>query len=100
MTFDALASLATKWVGHWAALPVASLCIGPLFWLSGVDIANIAISVISLFLLILLQHSSNKDGLAIQAKLDEILRAIPEAQNRLIGLDLKSEKDIARERQS
>lgn len=98
MTFDALATTATKAIGHWAALPVASLCIAPLYALAGVDVANITISVVSLFLLILLQHSSNRDGEAIQIKLDEILRAIPEASNRLIGLDLRPETEIQQER--
>jgi low affinity Fe/Cu permease len=98
MSFDGVATWATKAVGHWAALPVTSLAIGPLYWLGGVDIANITISILSLFLLILLQHSSNRDGEAIQVKLDEILRAVPEASNRLIGLDLKPEEEIKQER--
>lgn len=98
MTFDTLATYSTRAIGHWGAVPATSLLIAPLYWAAGVDIANITISIVSLFLLILLQHSQNKDGTAIQTKLDEILRAIPEASNRLIGLDLRSEVEIEQER--
>jgi low affinity Fe/Cu permease len=40
----------------------------------------------------LLQNSQNRDMAALQVKLDEILRAIPEARNTIVGIDIDSDE--------
>jgi low affinity Fe/Cu permease len=42
----------------------------------------------------LIQNSQNREGEALQAKLDELIRAIEAAQNRYIGLEKRSEHEI------
>lgn len=87
----------TRWVGHPAMIPAAIALVAALYAVAGVDVANISISVVTLLLLPILQHSQNRDGAAIQAKLDELIRS-SSARNEFIGLDLKTEKEIEQER--
>jgi low affinity Fe/Cu permease len=56
--------------------------------------ANLVISVITLMLLPLLQASQNRDGAAMQAKLDELIKVNTEARDALIGLENRSEEEI------
>jgi low affinity Fe/Cu permease len=42
----------------------------------------------------LIQNSQNRGDAALHAKLDEIIRVLP-TRNELIGLQLKSEEEIA-----
>lgn len=86
-------STVTHAVGHPAMIPLALVGVGLLFLMAGVDIANISISIVTLLLLPVLQHSQNRDGAAIQAKLDELIRA-SDARNELIGIDRLDEKTI------
>ena len=88
----------TRWVGHPAALPAALMLVLTVYTVSGVDVANITISIVTLLLLPILQHSQNRDGMALQAKLDELIRA-GDARDSFIGLDRKSEAEIERERE-
>jgi len=41
-----------------------------------------------------LQHTQGRQQLAIQRKLDEVLHALPTADNRLISLESASEDDL------
>ena len=93
MTFTAIADHASKAIGHALAIPVMALCIALAYVLVGLDVSNIGISIVSLFLLALIQHTQNRDGVAIQTKLDELIRSSG-AENRYIGLDKKPEKEI------
>ena len=42
----------------------------------------------------LIQNSQNRDGAAIQAKLDELLRAVDNARSQFIGIEHLSDKQI------
>lgn len=55
---------------------------------------NLAINVLTLLFLPVLQATQNRDGAALQAKLDELIRANNEARNDLIGLEDKAEVEI------
>jgi low affinity Fe/Cu permease len=41
-----------------------------------------------------IQNSQNRDGLALQIKLDEIIRAIGRAENSLIDLEDRSQEEL------
>lgn len=56
--------------------------------------ANIAISIVTLLLLPILQATQNRDGAALQAKIDELIKVNHEARNVLIGLENRSEEEI------
>lgn len=55
---------------------------------------NLAINVLTLLFLPILQATQNRDGAALQAKLDELIRANAEASNELIGIEDKAETEI------
>lgn len=63
-----------------------------------VNTANLAISILTLLILPILQASQNRDGAALQAKLDELIRSNAEARDALIGLENRSEEEIEQER--
>jgi low affinity Fe/Cu permease len=56
--------------------------------------ANITISIVTLLLLPILQATQNRDGAALQAKIDELIKSNHEARNSLIGLERRSEAEI------
>jgi low affinity Fe/Cu permease len=42
----------------------------------------------------LIQNTQNRDGAAIQAKLDELLRAVSDARNDFIGIEHLTEEEL------
>ena len=42
----------------------------------------------------LIQNTQNREGAALQAKLDEIIRVLAAAENRFIGLEQRDEEQI------
>jgi len=61
--------------------------------------ANLGLSVVTLLLLPILQATQNRDGAALQAKLDELIKSNNDARNALIGLESKGEREIEEIRQ-
>ena len=59
-----------------------------------IDGTNLAINVLTLLFLPILQATQNRDGAALQAKLDELIKVNKEANSQLIGLEDKSEEEI------
>jgi low affinity Fe/Cu permease len=55
---------------------------------------NLAINVLTLLFLPILQATQNRDGAALQAKLDELIKANTEARNDLIGIEDLDEERI------
>jgi low affinity Fe/Cu permease len=55
---------------------------------------NLAINVLTLLFLPILQATQNRDGAALQAKLDELIKASAEARNDFIGLENRGEQEI------
>jgi low affinity Fe/Cu permease len=56
--------------------------------------ANLSISVVTLLLLPILQATQNRDGAALQAKIDELIRSHAEARDAMIGLERRGEHEI------
>ena len=56
--------------------------------------ANFSISVVTLLLLPILQATQNRDGAALQAKIDELIKATADARDDMIGLEKRSEAEI------
>jgi len=92
--FDRASCAIAAWVGSPYALILSAFLVSAGFLFTDVDGVNIAISLASLALLIVLQASQNRDGAAQQAKLDEIIRAIPQAKNELRHLDEKTIDEV------
>ncbi len=94
----------TAWTGSsWAfgaavAVILVWLITGPLFHYSDTWqlVINTGTTVVTFLMVFLIQRAQNKDSLAIQLKLNEIVAAIPGASNRLIDVEALSEADLKR----
>jgi low affinity Fe/Cu permease len=80
-----------------AATGLASYLMRDEWFIAG---ANLAISVVTLLLLPILQATQNRDGAALQAKIDELIKATSSARDDLIGLEKRDEQEIERIRLS
>ena len=92
--FTAFSNEVAKWTGsHWAFLIAAMLVVVSLVAF-GVELTNIAISVVTLLMVFVLQNTQNRDSAALHLKLDEIVRAEPQARDDVRGVESKSEPEI------
>ncbi len=68
---------------------------GPLFHFSDTWqlVINTGTTIVTFLMVFLIQNTQNRDGAAIQAKLDEIIRASA-AQNRYIGIEQLTEEEL------
>ena len=57
-------------------------------------VVNTATTVLTFLAVFLIQNSQNRDGAAIQAKLDELLRAVDKARTQFIGIEHLTEGQI------
>lgn len=62
-------------------------------------VINTGTTIITFLMVFLIQSSQNRDGLAIQVKLDEIIKATKGARNELSGIEEKTEDEIKRLRE-
>jgi low affinity Fe/Cu permease len=99
---ERLSLAVTAWTGSsWAfalaaAVIVVWLVTGPLFHFSDTWqlVINTGTTIVTFLMVFLIQRTQNKDSLAIQLKLNEIVAAIPGASNRLIDIEDLSEADL------
>lgn len=54
-------------------------------------IINTSTTVLTFLMIFVLQSTQNRDTTAVQKKLDEILRAVPEARDDMIGIEQEDE---------
>ena len=68
---------------------------GPIFRYSDTWqlIINTGTTIVTFLMVFLIQNTQNRDGAAIQAKLDELIRASA-AQNRYIGIEQLTEEEL------
>ena len=100
--FSIIASKTAIWMGQAGAFIGALVaCIvwavsGPIFNYSDTWqlVINTATTVLTFLAVFLIQNSQNRDGAAIQAKLDELLRAMDKARSQFIGIEHLSDKQI------
>lgn len=62
-------------------------------------VINTGTTIITFLMIFLVQNSQNRDSAAIQAKLDEIIRAIGDANDEFIGIEHMTESEIEKIRQ-
>jgi low affinity Fe/Cu permease len=69
---------------------------GPLFQYSDTWqlVINTTTTIVTFLMVFLIQNSQNRDGAAIQAKLDELLRAVDKARGAFIGIEHLTDKEI------
>jgi low affinity Fe/Cu permease len=81
--------LAVGTVAVWAAT-------GPLFAYSDTWqlVINTGTTIVTFLMVFLIQNSQNRDAAAMQAKLDEMIRALAEGRNGFIGIEHRTDKEI------
>jgi low affinity Fe/Cu permease len=69
---------------------------GPIFHYSDTRqlVINTGTTIITFLMVFLIQNSQNRDAAAMQAKLDELLRAVKEARAQFIGIEHLSDTQI------
>ena len=93
--FNDFSNVVTKATGKPAAFIIATLVIivwaitGPIFKFSDTWqlVINTGTTIITFLMVFVIQHSQNKDTVAIQLKLNELIAASHEASTRLIAIE-------------
>ncbi len=93
---------ATRWTGSSIAFLLALLLtltwLVSGWWFGFSDtwqlVMNTLSSIVTFLMVFLIQRSQNKDSLAIQLKLDELIASQRGANNRLIGIENLTEDDV------
>lgn len=94
--FSAIATGAAHATGHWSAF-AAAVAVVAVWSVVGIFVGygntlfqlaiNTGTTIVTFLMVFLLQHAQERDTRAIQAKLDELIRAIDDADNAKIGLE-------------
>lgn len=85
-----------------AVLVLLWLVTGPVFnWSDTWQlVANTATSLVTFLMVFLLQHSQNRDTLAIQLKLDELISSSAKASNQMQRIEDRTEEELLRIKES
>ena len=80
-----------------AAVIVAWLVTGPAFGFSDTWqlVINTGTTIVTFLMVFLIQNTQNREGAALQLKLDEVIRALPGAHNAVLDLEELSQRDLA-----
>lgn len=100
--FSEFAGWSALMIGSASAFVVATLSVivwaatGPLFHYSDTWqlVVNTGTTLVTFLAVFLIQHSQNKDGKAIQLKLDELIRSTRKARDRLIDLEHCTDEEL------
>ena len=101
--FRSIASRISIWTGTATVFLGAVLIVavwastGPLFDFSDTWqlVINTGTTIITFLMVFLIQNTQNRDGKAVQIKLDELIRATKGARNKYVGLEDLSDTDLA-----
>jgi len=102
--FSDLACATARYAGHpLAFLTATSLVIvwaitGPLFGFSDTWqlVINTSTTIVTFLMVFLIQHTQNRDTMAIQLKLSELIIAVQDAENKLATAEDLSEDELER----
>jgi low affinity Fe/Cu permease len=78
------------------AVVIVWACLGPIFKFSDTWqlVINTGTTIVTFLMVFLIQRAQNKDALAVQLKLNELVAAIEGASNRLISVEDLSDEDL------
>jgi len=101
--FRIIANKISAWTGSATAFLGAVIIViiwattGPLFHYSDTWqlVINTGTTIITFLMVFLIQNTQNRDGKAVQLKLDELLRATKGARTQYVGLEDLIDEDLA-----
>ena len=104
--FLRFANTSAEWAGsHWAfGLAIALILVwvlsGPLFAFSDTWqlYVNTATTLVTFVMVFVIQNTQNRDSKAIHLKLDELIRAVPDARNEFMEAEEEDLDEILREK--
>ncbi|MDE2487034.1 MAG: low affinity iron permease family protein [Alphaproteobacteria bacterium] len=99
--FTQAASATSRWTGRASAFLLCCLIVviwalsGPFFHYSDTWqlVINTGTTIVTFLMVFLIQNTQNRDNAALQAKLDELIRA-SEAKNEFIGIEHLSDQEL------
>ena len=102
--FTTIASRIAQFVGDPLAFILCVLLVviwgvtGPIFHFSDTWqlVINTGTTIVTFLMVFLIQNSQNRDAAAMQAKLDELIRAVDDARGQFIGIEHKTDREIQR----
>jgi low affinity Fe/Cu permease len=102
-TLEAWSTAVTGWTGSAAGFGVAALVVivwavtGPLFGFSNTWqlVINTGTTIVTFLMVFLIQRAQNKEAMALQLKLNEIIAALPVASNRMVDIEDLEEDELA-----
>lgn len=105
--FDKFSAAVTKVTGSsWSFIVAVFLvilwaCSGPLFHFSDTWqlVINTGTSIITFLMVFIIQQSQNKDTMALQLKLNELIAASSKASNRLIDIEDLTDEELKKLKQ-
>ena len=73
---------------------------GPIFGYSDTWqlVINTGTTIVTFLMVFLIQNTQNRDSIAVQLKLDELINAVKDARNELIDVEDLSDEDLALKR--
>ncbi len=100
--FTMIAARVSGWAGQPIAFILALATIvawgitGPLFRYSDTWqlVINTSTTIVTFLMVFLIQNAQNRDAAAMQAKLDEVIRATESARNAFIGIEHLTENEL------
>lgn len=100
---ERLSRAVSRWVGSSPAFAIAALSVlvwaltGPLFGYSvgWQMVINTGTTIVTFLMVFLIQRSQNRESLAVQLKLNEIVAALDGASNRLLDVEDVSETELS-----
>lgn len=100
--FTRIASIISAAAGQPLAFVAALLVIvvwgvsGPIFRFSDTWqlVVNTGTTIVTFLMVFLIQNSQNRDAAAMQAKLDELIRAVDKAREQFIGIEHLTDQQI------
>lgn len=100
--FTSIANRVSALAGQPMAFIIASGTIiawaltGPLFGYSDTWqlVINTSTTIITFLMVFVIQNSQNRDAAALQAKLDELIRANARARNEFIGIEHRTDAEV------
>jgi low affinity Fe/Cu permease len=101
-SFNRLAKWISRASGHPSTFGLALAVIviwaitGPLFHFSDTWqlVINTGTTIVTFLMVFLIQNTQNRDGAAMQIKLDELIRALKGAHNELVDLEDMTEREL------